>query len=154
MLHTKYQGSRPCGFRQDFFHIASVKHVTPGLGHFWPQGYNLNKLDRGLLGDTIYQISRVSAYWFQTRRFLKFSSRKSIFSHFDLDMQQTRTIWTILVEGHPRIICVKLFRNWARGFGGVVKSFFNRRTTEADRSKKLNLSLCDRWANKKYLCLG
>ena len=49
--------------------------------------------------------------------FLKFSSRKSIFSLYDLDMQQTRTI---LVEGHPRIICVKLFQNWARGLGGVV----------------------------------
>ena len=31
-----------------------------GLGHFWPQGYNLNKLDRGPLGDAKYQISRVS----------------------------------------------------------------------------------------------
>ena len=35
MLHTKYQGSRPCGFRQeDFFMflpiLVYVKHVTPG----------------------------------------------------------------------------------------------------------------------------
>ena len=65
MLHTKYQGSRPCGFRQGrFFHIfpisAYVKHVTPpGRGHFWPQGYNLNKPDRGPLGDAKYQISTV-----------------------------------------------------------------------------------------------
>ena len=29
MLHTKYQGSRPCGFRQeDFFMFLHVKHVT------------------------------------------------------------------------------------------------------------------------------
>ena len=37
---------------------AYVKHVTPWGGHFWPQGYNLNKLGRGLLGDATYQISR------------------------------------------------------------------------------------------------
>ena len=26
---------------------------------FWPQGHNLNKLGRGLLGDAKYQISRL-----------------------------------------------------------------------------------------------
>ena len=45
---------------------------------FGPRG-NLNKLDRSPLGDATYQISRLQASWFQTRRFLKFSSRKSIF---------------------------------------------------------------------------
>ena len=48
MLHTTYQGSRPCGFRQeDFFMflpiLVYVKHVTPGAGHFWPQEHNLKK---------------------------------------------------------------------------------------------------------------
>ena len=43
MLHTKYQGSRPSGFRQeDFFMvlpiIAYVKHVTPGAGPFLAPG--------------------------------------------------------------------------------------------------------------------
>ena len=38
MLQTKYQGSMPCGFRQEDFFIflpikAYVKHVTPGPGH-------------------------------------------------------------------------------------------------------------------------
>ena len=37
MLQTKYQGSAPCGFRQEDFFIflpikAYVKHVTPGPG--------------------------------------------------------------------------------------------------------------------------
>ena len=43
ILHTKYQGSRPCGFRQeDFFMLlpieAYVKHVTPGAGPFLTPG--------------------------------------------------------------------------------------------------------------------
>ena len=63
MLHTKYQDSRPYDFRQDFsmfFPIyANVKHVTPGAGHIWSQGRNLNKLGRGPPGDAIYQISRL-----------------------------------------------------------------------------------------------
>ena len=64
---------QPYGFRQDFFMVfpirAYVKHVTHGAGQFWPQGYNLNKLGRGSLGDASYQISRLYALWFQTRRF-------------------------------------------------------------------------------------
>ena len=59
MLHTNYQGSRPDGFRQgDFFMFlpikAYVKHLTPGVGPFWPKGYNLNKLGRGSLDDASY----------------------------------------------------------------------------------------------------
>ena len=64
ILHTKYQGSSPCGFRQeDFFHVAPYislcKTCDPGLGPFWPQGYNLNKLGRGPLGDATYQIPKL-----------------------------------------------------------------------------------------------
>ena len=29
-----------------------------GQCHYWPHGYNLNKLGRGLLGDASYQVSR------------------------------------------------------------------------------------------------
>ena len=57
MLDNKYQGSMPCGFRQEDF--------------------------------------------------LKFSSGKSIFSLCDLDMQRTRTILTVIKEGHIRIIPAK-----------------------------------------------
>ena len=65
MLHTtKYQGSRPCGFRQEDFscfpYISLCKTFDPGTGpFFWRQGLNLNKLGGGLLGDAIYQISRL-----------------------------------------------------------------------------------------------
>ena len=64
MLHTNYQGSRTCGFRQeDFFMflpiLGYVKHVPPRRGHFWPQGHNLYKLARGPQGDATYQISKL-----------------------------------------------------------------------------------------------
>ena len=39
--------------------LAYVKHVNPGRGHFKPQGYNLNKLGKGLLGDATYQLSKL-----------------------------------------------------------------------------------------------
>ena len=29
--------------------------MTPGRGHFWPQGYNLNKLGKCSPGDATYQ---------------------------------------------------------------------------------------------------
>ena len=43
MLHTNYQGSRPCDFRHEvFFHVFSieayVKHLTPETGTFLAQG--------------------------------------------------------------------------------------------------------------------
>ena len=43
MLHTKYQGFRPCGFRQEDFFIllpikAYVKPVTPEAGPFLAPG--------------------------------------------------------------------------------------------------------------------
>ena len=41
----------------------------PGQDNFWPKGHNLNKLGRGSLGDATYQITRLYALWFQTRRF-------------------------------------------------------------------------------------
>ena len=38
MLHTKYQGSRPCGFRQDFFMVLPVSlcKTTPRQAIFNP----------------------------------------------------------------------------------------------------------------------
>ena len=96
-----------------------TKHVTPGAGPVLAQGVKFEH-GRGPLGDATYQISRLLAFWFRTRRFFKFSSQNSIFSLCDLDMQWTRTILTILVEGHPRIICVKLFQNWTRGLEVVI----------------------------------
>ena len=59
MLHTKYQGSRPCGFRQEDLFMFLSKTCDPEAGHFWPQGFYLNNLGRGLLDNTTYQISRL-----------------------------------------------------------------------------------------------
>ena len=66
MLHTEYQDSRACGFRPgDFFMFCLYKkYMTPGRDYFWPQGHNLNKLGRGLLGHATYQISRFYDFWF------------------------------------------------------------------------------------------
>ena len=39
MLHTKYQGSRPSGFREFVYVLtiqAYVKYVIPRGGRFWP----------------------------------------------------------------------------------------------------------------------
>ena len=52
--------------------------MTPWVGPFWPQGYNLNKLGRGSQGDASYQISRLYALWFQTRRFFHGSPHISL----------------------------------------------------------------------------
>ena len=61
MLYTKYQGSRPCGFRKEDFscfpYIRLSKICDPGRAHFWPQGHILNNLGRGPLGDATYQKS-------------------------------------------------------------------------------------------------
>ena len=54
MLHTKYL-DLVVSDKKIFSHFSYISLcktiVTPGRGHFWPQGYNLNKLGRGLLGD-------------------------------------------------------------------------------------------------------
>ena len=51
MLHTKYERSRLSGFREeDFLRLSYEKLISPGCGHFWPGGHNLNKLSRGPLG--------------------------------------------------------------------------------------------------------
>ena len=64
MLHTKYQGSRPCGFRQeDFFMflpiLVYVKYVTPGAGSFLAHGASFKQLVRCPQGDATYQISKL-----------------------------------------------------------------------------------------------
>ena len=64
MLPTKYQGSRPYGFRQKYFfnvfpYISLCKLFDPWAEPFLAKGHNLNKLGIGPLGDASYQISRL-----------------------------------------------------------------------------------------------
>ena len=64
MLHTKYQGSRPCGFRQKDFSTFSLYNVTPGQAIFSPRAImsiNLVKLYWVML-ITKYQESRLSEF--------------------------------------------------------------------------------------------
>ena len=55
MLHTKYQGSKPYGFRQKvffmFFLISIYKTCDRWGGAILDQGHNLNVLGRGPLGE-------------------------------------------------------------------------------------------------------
>ena len=46
MLHTKYNGVGPCGFKQYLFHICCKKLYKT-------KGQNLNKLGKVALGDAI-----------------------------------------------------------------------------------------------------
>ena len=48
---------------------------APGRGHFGSQGYNMNNLGRGPLGEAKYQISKAQAFWFQLRRFFNVNLR-------------------------------------------------------------------------------
>ena len=38
---------------------AYINNVTPGRGHFWHHGHNLNKFVRDPLGDATYKISMI-----------------------------------------------------------------------------------------------
>ena len=67
----------------------------PGQGHFWPQGHNLNKLVRGLQGDATYQISKLYALWFQTRRLFYVSPYISLCKACDP--------WSVAILG-PRVL--------------------------------------------------
>ena len=63
MLHTKYQDSRPNGFRQEYFscfsYISLCKACGPRAGPLSAPDHNLYKLGRVLLGDVTCQISRL-----------------------------------------------------------------------------------------------
>ena len=53
-----------------FLYISLCKTFNPvGQSQFGRQGHNLNKHGKGLLDDASYQILRLYALWFQTRRF-------------------------------------------------------------------------------------
>ena len=56
-----------------FFKIffLSFTYISLGRGQFWPRGHDLNKLGKGPLGNTTCQISKLWAFWFILRRFLK-----------------------------------------------------------------------------------
>ena len=61
------------------------------------------------------------AHWPRRRCRLKGFPIFSSGGHF---VQRSRTILAIVLDGHPKNISVKLFRNWPIGLGGdVVKGF-------------------------------
>ena len=42
LLHTKYEGSGPCGFGEDFFMFCPI--TPPGAGLYGPQGHSWQDL--------------------------------------------------------------------------------------------------------------
>ena len=55
LLHTKYEGSGPCGFgEEDFFMFCPI--TPPGRGLYGPQGHCWQDLLRGLLYNAIHKI--------------------------------------------------------------------------------------------------
>ena len=72
---------------------------------------------RGLSKEHFCEIILKLAQWPRRRCWLK---GFSIFSSDGQFVQRSGTILAILVEGHPRIISVKLFWNWPIGLGGDV----------------------------------
>ena len=61
LLHTKYQGSGPSGFREKIVYVfpyKPIKHIAQGWDHFRPKGHNVKEIERSPLDDTTYQISK------------------------------------------------------------------------------------------------
>ena len=98
-------------------------------GHFRPKGHNLIKLGKVLLVNATYKTSKFYALWFQTRSFLKFLSRTSMFSLCDQDMQRTKNIWTFIKAGDTMIILVKCFQIPASSLEDVFLSISCWQTT-------------------------
>ena len=58
MLHAKYQGSWPCGFRQEDFSCVPYISLYKAGAFFAPRA-SFNKLGRGTLDYATYHISRL-----------------------------------------------------------------------------------------------
>ena len=63
LLHTKYEGSGPCGFGEDFFYV--LPHYAPGVGSVWyPRGTvgRIYKEDHYTLLHTKYERSATCGF--------------------------------------------------------------------------------------------
>ena len=83
MLHTKYIGCGPHGFREEdflsFSHYKSMGvHDSLGHGQFGPKRLDWQDLCKGPLNIATYKIYKLWASWFQRRKFLSFSHYKSM----------------------------------------------------------------------------
>ena len=113
----KFQRRKFCSFH----YLSKCSNLwTPGLGQFWPQGHRVNKLGRGPLGDSTYQISKLYGFQFQRRRILKISF---IVPMFELVAPRGGTsfiprgiIWTNLVEVHFVMLHTKYQRSTTSSF--------------------------------------
>ena len=72
MQHAKYQSSMRSNFREEEYWILPSLFPCLNLwpqrrGQFWPQGYHMYKLTRGLPGHATYLISKLYTFQFQRR---------------------------------------------------------------------------------------
>ena len=95
---------------------TTLQQWPPGRVHFLPHMHNLNKLGRCLLYDARYQISRLNALWFQTKRCLTFSFRKSVWPRYATN----RSNRTLIKEGQIRIIPAQFGQNPGSSLGGEL----------------------------------
>ena len=89
-IHTKYQGSRPCGFnKEDFFmfsYLAYVKHVTPrGRPIFGPRGIRTSDSLNERLPIKNGQRSFKENYIFSTKKIVGSTLELSAKVFFSLD---------------------------------------------------------------------
>ena len=113
----QYQSSAPASLREEYFFkvfllCCYVSNLwPPGRGQFWPQWHHMKKLGRSPLGDTTYQISKLCTFWFQRRKFLKFSFFVPVFQTCDprggASFDPKDIIWTNLVEVHEEKLHTK-----------------------------------------------
>ena len=82
--------------------ISLCKNWDPPGVPLFALGHNLNKLGKVSLGDAIYQISRLYAFRFKTRRssFSCFSLSKPLLKNMTPMLGPSCIIWTNLVEVH------------------------------------------------------
>ena len=118
----------------------------PGPDHFSPRGIIWTHLAEvhKLMLLTNYQSSRHRGF---REDFLKVSSWKSIFSQCDLDMQGTKTIWTLFKEGYIRIVPIKFGQNPASSLGEVALWSNCWQRTTHDWRQTFNDQNSSPWAN-------
>ena len=125
LVHTKYQGSRPCGFRQeDFFTFSLFKT-------FYPQGGAIFD-PRGIIWTYFVEVHKVmlntkyQGSWpcgFRQKDFFTFSLCKTFYPRGGAIFDPRGIIWTHFVEVHYVMLHTKYQGSRPYGFRQVFFTF-------------------------------